>query len=344
MGSPDGDPAGAPGGGGEGARPESRAPDGGAPGGGTPLRILVVCTGNSARSIIGEALLRHLGGSRVDVRSAGTEPKGVNPLTLRVLEEAGVATAGLRSEAVTTYLGERWDWVITVCDDARDTCPYVPGARARLHWSLPDPAAVSGSEAERLEAFRAIMGRLNSRIRRFLAEVGELSGMEPAGGRMIALHLLRHAHAGDATRWHGDDALRPLSDKGRAQSERVATMLAKSGDSPDLFVSSPRVRALETAQIVASALEVEVVVDPRLAGPLDPGLVTDILLAAGPAERPCIVGHDPEFSELLGELLGTDFIPMRKGAIARVDFSGPDVVGGRGTLRYLIPPELIPAR
>jgi phosphohistidine phosphatase len=161
---------------------------------------------------------------------------------------------------------------------------------------------------------------------------------------MIALHLLRHAHAGDAARWHGDDDVRPLSEKGRAQAEQVAKMLAKAAEAPDLFITSPRTRALETAEIVAQALKVEVVVDRRLAGPLGPRLVADILLAAGPAARPCIVGHDPEFSELLGELIGTDAIPMRKGALARVDFDGPDVAGGPGILRYLIPPELIPAR
>jgi len=161
---------------------------------------------------------------------------------------------------------------------------------------------------------------------------------------MIALHLLRHAHAGDPARWHGDDAIRPLSEKGRTQAEQLAKLLLRTDQAPDLFITSPRVRALETAEIVADALKVEVVVDRRLAGPLDPSLVTDILIAAGPAVRPCIVGHDPEFSELLGELVGTDAIPMRKGALARVDFAGPDVAGGRGTLRYLIPPELLPAR
>jgi len=150
---------------------------------GAPLRILVVCTGNSARSILGEALFRDLGGSRVEVRSAGTEPKGLNPLTLRVLEEAGVSTDRLRSEAVTLYLDPPWDWVITVCDSARDTCPYVPGARARVHWSLPDPAAVVGTEAERLDAFRAIMGELDTRIRRFLAETGVVSAADSTEAR-----------------------------------------------------------------------------------------------------------------------------------------------------------------
>jgi arsenate reductase len=140
--------------------------------GGGPLRILVVCTGNSARSILGEALFRHLGGASVDVHSAGTEPKGVNPLSLRVLEEAGVATRGLTSTSVTGYLDRPWDWVITVCDSARDTCPYVPGARRRLHWSLPDPAEATGTEEQRLDAFRAIMAELDARIRGFLADAG----------------------------------------------------------------------------------------------------------------------------------------------------------------------------
>ncbi len=161
---------------------------------------------------------------------------------------------------------------------------------------------------------------------------------------MIALYLLRHAHAGDPARWHGDDDVRPLSEKGRGQAGQVARLLAGTGDAPDLFITSPRVRARETAEIVAEALKVEVIVDQRLAGPLDPDVVTDILRAAGPAQRPCIVGHDPEFSELLGELVGTDVIPMRKGALARVDFDTPDLAGGRGTLRFLVPPELLPAR
>lgn len=160
----------------------------------------------------------------------------------------------------------------------------------------------------------------------------------------IALHLLRHAHAGDPARWRGDDAARPLSGKGRRQAEQLAKLLQRAEEAPDLFITSPRVRARETAEIVAAALKAGVVVDRRLEGPLDPDIVTDILLAAGPAERPCIVGHDPDFSELLGDLVGGGPIPMRKGAFARVDVTGPDVVAGRGILRYLIPPELLPSR
>ena len=159
---------------------------------------------------------------------------------------------------------------------------------------------------------------------------------------MIALHLLRHAHAGDATRWPGDDDERPLSEKGVRQAERLGRVLAHLDDHPDLFITSPRLRASRTAEIVAEALGKRVVVDERLAGPLDAGVVTEILRSQDKSERPCLVGHDPDFSELLGELVGTDAIPMRKGAIARVDLGGPDVVAGAGQLRYLLPPDLLP--
>ena len=161
---------------------------------------------------------------------------------------------------------------------------------------------------------------------------------------MTALHLLRHAHAGDPAKFRGDDSERPLSDRGRRQASALGKLLVAlpKGEAPDLFITSPRVRAAQTAEIVAKALGVPVAVDWRLASPLDLDAVADILLAAGPAERPCIVGHDPDFSELLGALLGTRPIPMRKGAIARVDIAGPRLDIGRGTLRFLLPPELVP--
>ena len=159
---------------------------------------------------------------------------------------------------------------------------------------------------------------------------------------MIALHLLRHGHAGDPSRWHGDDAERPLSDKGRRQSERLGRLLAAAPEPPDLFITSPKARAAQTAEIVAGVVGARVVVDPRLAGPVDAGVVGGILADATRAERPCLVGHDPDFSELLGELLGTSAVPMRKGAIARVDLPGSTPEPGEGTLRYLLPPELLP--
>ena len=133
-----------------------------------PVRVLFVCWGNSARSIIAEALLRHLGGGRIDVYSAGIEPKGVNPLTVRVLEEAGLPTAGLRSKSVNDYLGQRFDYVITVCDDTRDVCPVFPGVHESLHWGYPDPAKVEGSEEVRLAAFRSVFTQMGQRIHQFL--------------------------------------------------------------------------------------------------------------------------------------------------------------------------------
>ena len=161
---------------------------------------------------------------------------------------------------------------------------------------------------------------------------------------MIALHLLRHAHAGDPAKWDGDDASRPLSEKGRRQAKDLGGLLAVIDEPPDLFITSPKVRSVQTAEIVAKAMRnrVKVVVDERLAGALDPVTVNAILDAAGNAFRPCIVGHDPDFSELLGEFIGTAPIPMRKASLARIDFVGDDVTLGQGTLRYLLPLELVP--
>lgn len=133
-----------------------------------PIRVLVVCTGNSARSILGEALLRHLGGGRIEAHSAGTHPSVVNPLALRVLSEAGIPTDGLRSKSVNEYLGQRFDYVITVCDDARDACPVFPGVHESMHWGFPDPAKVEGSEEERLAAFRSVLTGFGQRLHSFL--------------------------------------------------------------------------------------------------------------------------------------------------------------------------------
>jgi arsenate reductase (thioredoxin) len=133
-----------------------------------PVRILFVCWGNSARSLLGEALMRHLGGDRVEAHSAGIEPAGVHPLTLRVLAEAGVDATGLRSKSVDEYLGQRFDYVITVCDDARGACPVFPGVAESMHWGYPDPARVEGTDEARLAAFRSVFTGLGGRIHQFL--------------------------------------------------------------------------------------------------------------------------------------------------------------------------------
>ena len=125
-----------------------------------PIRVLFVCTGNSARSQLAEALLRRLGGAAFEAYSAGTQPHGVNPYTVRVLAEAGIDWTAARSKSVDEFLGQPFDYVITVCDRARQVCPVFPGAGVRLHWSLADPAEVVGTDARTLAAFRRTRARI----------------------------------------------------------------------------------------------------------------------------------------------------------------------------------------
>lgn len=135
-----------------------------------PARILVLCTGNSCRSILAEALFRDLGGTRVAIESAGSRPEGtVNPRTIQVLDEAGMAHEWARSKSMGTFLDREFDHVITVCDDAAEACPTFPGPAERTHWSIPDPARAGGTEEERLAVYRATLADLRERIGGFLA-------------------------------------------------------------------------------------------------------------------------------------------------------------------------------
>jgi arsenate reductase len=133
-------------------------------------RVLFLCTGNSARSIIAEALLRRIGADAFDVHSAGVEPRGVRPETLHVLEEAGIDVSGLRSEHLDAYTQQCFDYVITLCDDAEERCPTFPRDTRRLHWSLRDPAAAEGDEHDRLDAFRRTRDELRGLIESFAKE------------------------------------------------------------------------------------------------------------------------------------------------------------------------------
>jgi arsenate reductase len=135
----------------------------------SPIRVLFVCTGNSARSVMAEALLRRHGGDAFEVYSAGTEPRGVNPLTLRVLADAGIDATGARSKSVDEFRGQRFDYVITVCDQARQSCPVFPGVHESLHWGYEDPAEAIGTEEERLAVFRRVFVQLSERIATFAA-------------------------------------------------------------------------------------------------------------------------------------------------------------------------------
>jgi phosphohistidine phosphatase SixA len=153
------------------------------------------------------------------------------------------------------------------------------------------------------------------------------------------LHLLRHADAGDPEAWHRPDAERPLSAKGRAQAKAIAGHLRAIGFAPDTVLTSPKVRAVETAEPVADALGVRVSVDDRLAGGMGLQDLAAVLTDAGEPRRPVLVGHDPDFSWLSSELVGTE-VSLKKGALIRIDLDGPPAPGA-GRLRWLIPPELL---
>jgi arsenate reductase len=129
-----------------------------------PIRVLFLCTHNSARSQMAEGLLRAQGLPEVDVFSAGTEATLVRPEAIAVMEEIGLDITGQTSKTLDRYLGEPFDYVITVCDSANDACPVFPGAARRIHWSIPDPSGVIGSEDDRLNAFRAARDDLRHRI------------------------------------------------------------------------------------------------------------------------------------------------------------------------------------
>lgn len=156
----------------------------------------------------------------------------------------------------------------------------------------------------------------------------------------MLLHLLRHAHAGDPEAWHGDDSARPLSDRGKAQARRLAKHLEAIGFSADRIISSPKVRAVQTAEPVASWIGRSVAIDDRLAGGLDIGAAEAVLRDAGDPERVVLVGHDPDFSDLLAVLCGAEGVSMRKGALARIEIDRP-LVAGAGSLRWLLPPDAL---
>lgn len=131
-------------------------------------RVLIVCTGNSARSQMAEGLLRYEGGDRFEVFSAGTRPTHVRPEAIAVMNEIYIDISHQRSKSVDEFIGQPLDFVITVCNSAKETCPVFPGGVKRLHWPFDDPAAVEGSEEVRRAAFRRIRDQIHGRIMVFL--------------------------------------------------------------------------------------------------------------------------------------------------------------------------------
>ena len=121
-----------------------------------------------------EGLLRHLAGDRFEAMSAGTEATHVRPLAIRAMEEIGIDISGQESKTLAQYLQEHLDYVITVCDDANEACPFFPGAQSRLHWSFEDPSKAEGSEEERLLVFRSVRDRIRTKIEDDLVDMDEV--------------------------------------------------------------------------------------------------------------------------------------------------------------------------
>lgn len=135
-------------------------------------RVIFVCTHNSARSQMAEGMLRAWGGDRFEVFSAGTEATRVRPEAIAVMDEIGIDVSGQTSKTLEPFLGEAFSWLITVCDQAKESCPTIPGVAQQVHWSIDDPSAVTGDEEARLAAFREARDSLRDRIHMFMLAAG----------------------------------------------------------------------------------------------------------------------------------------------------------------------------
>jgi arsenate reductase (thioredoxin) len=131
-------------------------------------RVLILCTGNSARSQMAEGLLRHLAGDRFEVASAGVSPTQVRPEAITAMREIGIDISRHHSKSVDGFTGQNFDYVITVCDNANEQCPVFPANTKRIHWSFEDPAAVDGDEQTRLSVFRRVRDEILHRLRLFI--------------------------------------------------------------------------------------------------------------------------------------------------------------------------------
>ncbi len=135
-------------------------------------RVLILCTANSSRSQMAEGLLRHIAGKTLNVDSAGAQPSVVNPLAIRAMAAKGLDIGHHRSKSLTEFFDQRFDYVLTVCDLAAETCPTFPGRAERVHWGFPDPAAVTGTEEERLAAFEQVRDDLETTLKEWYTSLG----------------------------------------------------------------------------------------------------------------------------------------------------------------------------
>jgi len=133
-------------------------------------RVLILCTGNSARSQMAEGLLRDLAGDRFEVASAGVSPSSVRPEAIEAMKEVGIDISSHTSKSVDQFVGQEFDYVITVCDNANEQCPVFPGRTTRIHWSFEDPAEAGGNLAERLKVFRSVREKIREKLEVFASE------------------------------------------------------------------------------------------------------------------------------------------------------------------------------
>lgn len=134
-------------------------------------RVLILCTGNSARSQMAEGVLRHDAGAWFEVASAGVAPSHVRPEAIAVMNELSIDISMHRSKSIDEFTGQEFDYVITVCDNANEQCPVFPGKTKRIHWSIEDPAATQGDEPQRLSVFRRVRDGIRERLREFAEPV-----------------------------------------------------------------------------------------------------------------------------------------------------------------------------
>lgn len=142
-------------------------------------KVLFICTHNSARSQMAEGFLRHIGGVAFEPHSAGTEPGSLHPLAVQVMAEQGIDIGGQHAKSVDDFVPQQFDYVVTVCDDARESCPFFPNARQRIHWSFPDPSQAKGSRGRRLAVFRSVRDAIRLHVEEFVARAtasGQTSG------------------------------------------------------------------------------------------------------------------------------------------------------------------------
>src|SRR5215475_829618 len=137
----------------------------------TKKRVLILCTGNSARSQMAEGILRNDGGEAFEAYSSGLKASAVRPEAIQAMREIGIDISGHRSKSVDEFLGQEFDYVITVCDNANESCPVFPGRTERIHWGFEDPAAVEGDESARLVVFRRVRDEIREKLAGFISDI-----------------------------------------------------------------------------------------------------------------------------------------------------------------------------